>query len=48
MTEELELALRGTFSELTREELINLAIILIDENLHRVGRKPKVLKGETA
>ncbi|MDD3288419.1 MAG: hypothetical protein PHX43_05370 [Alphaproteobacteria bacterium] len=39
MTEQLELALRASFETLTREEMLDLLIILMDEGLHGKARK---------
>lgn len=41
MPETLKKALRSGFEKLTKEELINLAILLMDDGLHNAGRKPK-------
>ena len=38
---DLDTALRFTFEKLTREELIELAIVLTKERLHSAGRKSK-------
>ena len=46
MPETLEKALRSGFEKLTKEELINLAILLMDEGLHMAGRKPTKKKAE--
>ena len=43
MNTELENALRKSFEVLTKEELINMAIILMDESLH--GRGNKISEG---
>ena len=37
----LDRALIHTFSKLSKEELVNLAVLLIHENLHAAGRKRK-------
>ena len=37
----LEKAIRATCSTLTKEELINLVYLLIEEGLHLAGRKKK-------
>lgn len=39
---ELNKALRNSFKNLTKEELIELACILMNENLHRTGPKKKI------
>ena len=43
MTEQLELALRASFETLTREEMLNLLIVLMDEGLH--GKATKISEG---
>lgn len=41
MTEKLELAITTTCTELSKEELIQLVVMLVDEGLHIAGRKKK-------
>ena len=43
MTEQLELALRASFETLTRDEMLNLLIVLMDEGLH--GKATKISEG---
>jgi hypothetical protein len=43
MTTELEAALRASFETLTREEMLNLIIILMDEGLH--GKANRISAG---
>lgn len=38
---DLEKALRNTCKNLTKEEVINLACLLVVESLHTAGRKKK-------
>lgn len=41
----LDMAIKKTCESLTKEELIDLVCLLIDENLHTAGRKRKDAKG---
>lgn len=43
MNDQLEAALRKSFETLTREEMLNLLIVLMDDGLH--GKATKISEG---
>jgi len=44
---ELEKALRSSFKDLTKEELTDLLVAVIEDGLHRRGPKKKTLEKES-